>query len=81
MIRHEVQNPLSAILRCAEDIMKVVQDDAPGDSKEQLARFAEAAETINLCVAHQQKIIDDLLIYSKLDAAMLTLTSQEVQPK
>ncbi|OJJ56688.1 hypothetical protein ASPSYDRAFT_91937 [Aspergillus sydowii CBS 593.65] len=81
MISHEVRNPLSAILHCAEDIMDVVQDQAPDNAKEQMARIAEAAETINLCIAHQKKIIDDVLIYSKLDASMLTLAPQQVQPK
>ncbi|KAL3429849.1 hypothetical protein BDV09DRAFT_202696 [Aspergillus tetrazonus] len=81
MISHEVRNPLSAILHCAEDIMDVVAEDAPEDAKEQMARIAEAAQTINLCVAHQKKIIDDVLIFSKLDASMLTLSPQQVQPK
>lgn len=81
MISHEVRNPLSAILHCAEDIMDVLQDQAPDNAEEQMARVAEAAETINLCVAHQKKIIDDVLIYSKLDAAMLALAPQEFQPK
>ncbi|KAL4779438.1 hypothetical protein BJX76DRAFT_340742 [Aspergillus varians] len=81
MISHEVRNPLSAILHCAEDIMDVVQDEGLDDVKEQMARIAEAAETINLCVSHQKKIIDDVLIYSKLDASMLTLSPQQVEPK
>ncbi|KAL3459538.1 hypothetical protein BJX64DRAFT_291205 [Aspergillus heterothallicus] len=80
MISHEVRNPLSAILHCAEDIMEAVQDQRR-KGKEQLADISEAAETINLCVAHQKKIIDDVLIFSKLDASMLTLTPQPVQPK
>jgi signal transduction histidine kinase/ActR/RegA family two-component response regulator len=80
MISHEVRNPLSAILHCAEDIMEAVQDQRK-KGKEQLAEIAEAAETINLCVAHQKKIIDDVLIFSKLDASMLTLRPQPVQPK
>ncbi|KAL4739961.1 hypothetical protein BDV11DRAFT_186505 [Aspergillus similis] len=81
MISHEVRNPLSAILHCAEDIMDVLAEDAPEDAKEQMARIAEAAQTINLCVAHQKKIIDDVLIFSKLDASMLTLSPQQVQPR
>ncbi|KAL4758800.1 uncharacterized protein BDW70DRAFT_90859 [Aspergillus foveolatus] len=81
MISHEVRNPLSAILHCAEDIMDVVAEDAPEGAKDQMARIAEAAQTINLCVAHQKKIIDDVLIFSKLDASMLTLSPQQVQPK
>ncbi|KAL2852060.1 hypothetical protein BJY01DRAFT_244676 [Aspergillus pseudoustus] len=80
MISHEVRNPLSAILHCAEDIMEAVQDQRK-KGKEQLADISEAAETINLCVAHQKKIIDDVLIFSKLDASMLTLRPQPVQPK
>lgn len=80
MISHEVRNPLSAILHCAEDIMDVVQNGAQDDEKDQMAKIAEAAETINLCVAHQKKIIDDVLVYSKLDASMLVLAPQKVQP-
>ncbi|KAL2831460.1 hypothetical protein BDW59DRAFT_182125 [Aspergillus cavernicola] len=80
MISHEVRNPLSAILHCAEDIMDVVQEKGGADSKAQMAKVAEAAETINLCVAHQKKIIDDVLIFSKLDASMLNLLPQQVQP-
>ncbi|KAL4819915.1 hypothetical protein BDW67DRAFT_193486 [Aspergillus spinulosporus] len=81
MISHEVRNPLSAILHCAEDIMDVIAEEAPEGAKEQMERIAEAAQTINLCVAHQKKIIDDVLIFSKLDASMLTLSPQQVQPK
>ncbi|KAL3477636.1 hypothetical protein BJX99DRAFT_122977 [Aspergillus californicus] len=80
MISHEVRNPLSAILHCAEDIMDAVQNPAKGVDRDQLADIAEAAETINLCVAHQKKIIDDVLIFSKLDASMLNLVPQRVQP-
>ncbi|KAK5798659.1 hypothetical protein VI817_004949 [Penicillium citrinum] len=81
MISHEVRNPLSATLHCAEDIMDIVQDGKQDDGEEKMAKIAEAAETINLCVAHQKKIIDDVLVYSKLDASMLKLAPQEVQPK
>ncbi|KAL4886069.1 hypothetical protein BJY04DRAFT_213606 [Aspergillus karnatakaensis] len=80
MISHEVRNPLSAILHCAEDIMEAVQEPGSDVARDQMARIAEAAETINLCVAHQKRIIDDVLIYSKLDAAMLTLSPQPVEP-
>jgi hypothetical protein len=68
-------------LHCAEDIIDIIQDRAPADRKEQIAKIAEAAETINLYVTHQKKIINDVLVYSKLDTSMLTLVPQEVQPK
>ncbi|KAI9373496.1 hypothetical protein BJX61DRAFT_377690 [Aspergillus egyptiacus] len=80
MISHEVRNPLSAILHCVEDIMEAVQEEGTYTNKKLLAAISEAAETINLCVVHQKKIIDDVLIYSKLDASMLNLLPQLSQP-
>ncbi|GKZ37270.1 hypothetical protein AbraIFM66950_008727 [Aspergillus brasiliensis] len=79
MISHEVRNPLSAILHCTEDILEAVHSPDTGD--EMRTEIAEAADTISLCVAHQKKIIDDVLTYSKLDAAMLTLSPRRVQPR
>ncbi|RDH35001.1 hypothetical protein BDQ94DRAFT_177131 [Aspergillus welwitschiae] len=79
MISHEVRNPLSAILHCTEDILEAVH--SPDTGEEMRTQIAEAADTISLCVAHQKKIIDDVLTYSKLDAAMLTLSPRRVQPR
>ncbi|KAF9887538.1 hypothetical protein FE257_010116 [Aspergillus nanangensis] len=82
MISHEVRNPLSAILHCTEDILEAVnhRDD---DAAQQipLEAITQAAETISLCVAHQKKIVDDVLTFSKLDASMLTLSPRRVQPR
>lgn len=79
MISHEVRNPLSAILHCTEDILQLVQDS--DGSQIPLADISQAAETISLCVAHQKRIADDVLIFSKLDASMVTLSPRSVQPK
>lgn len=79
MISHEVRNPLSAILHCTEDILEAVNQDTR--EKIRLAEIAQAAETISLCVAHQKKIVDDVLTFSKLDAAMLTLSPRRAQPR
>ncbi|KAJ5126071.1 hypothetical protein N7448_005379 [Penicillium atrosanguineum] len=79
MISHEVRNPLSAILLCTEDILQAVKDH--GTSGMPLAEIAQAAETISLCVSHQKRIVDDVLIFSKLDASMLSLSPRRVQPK
>ncbi|PWY68028.1 histidine kinase G2 [Aspergillus sclerotioniger CBS 115572] len=79
MISHEVRNPLSAILHCTEDILEAVHQ--PGRWEAMRADIAQAADTISLCVAHQKKIIDDVLTYSKLDASMLTLSPRRVQPR
>ncbi|RHZ63626.1 putative sensor histidine kinase/response regulator [Aspergillus thermomutatus] len=79
MISHEVRNPLSAILHCTEDILEAVQ--RAGDAETTHAIIAQAAETISLCVAHQKKIVDDVLTFSKVDAGMLALTPRRVQPR
>ncbi|PYI09299.1 histidine kinase G2 [Aspergillus sclerotiicarbonarius CBS 121057] len=79
MISHEVRNPLSAILHCTEDILEAVHQ--PHRWEAMRADIAQAADTISLCVAHQKKIIDDVLTYSKLDASMLTLSPRCVQPR
>ncbi|KAE8381308.1 hypothetical protein BDV26DRAFT_278882 [Aspergillus bertholletiae] len=79
MISHEVRNPLSAILLCTEDILEAVQQKDHRDIP--LEDIAEAAETISLCVAHQKKIVDDVLTFSKLDAEMFTLLPRRVQPR
>jgi signal transduction histidine kinase/CheY-like chemotaxis protein len=79
MISHEVRNPLSAILHCTEDILEAVNDKE--SSGVPVADIAQAAETISLCVAHQKKIVDDVLTFSKLDASMLTLSPRRHQPK
>ncbi|GIK00094.1 hypothetical protein Aspvir_004109 [Aspergillus viridinutans] len=83
MISHEVRNPLSAILHCTEDILEAVHRARKGQSsaEETHATIAQAAETIGLCVAHQKKIVDDVLTFSKVDAGMLTLTPRRVQPR
>jgi signal transduction histidine kinase/ActR/RegA family two-component response regulator len=78
MISHEIRNPLSSVLHCTEDILEAMH----GKKKEILvSAITEAAETINLCIAHQEKIVNDVLLFSKLDASMLTLSPRRVQPK
>ncbi|KAF4764961.1 hypothetical protein HAV15_003274 [Penicillium sp. str.  len=79
MISHEVRNPLSAILHCTEDILEAVQNKESNGVP--VADIAQAAETISFCVAHQKKIVDDVLTFSKLDASMLTLSPRKGQPK
>lgn len=78
MISHEIRNPLSAILHCAEDILDLVRE-----TKDEAiaASIIDAAETIMLCTTHQRHIVDDVLSFSKIDSAMLSLRPKSVQPK
>lgn len=84
MISHEIRNPLSAVLHCAEEILEIVEPAKEVNSKisaENTFALLESAETIKLCVAHQKNIVDDILSFSKLDASMLSLCPRSVQPK
>ncbi|KAK4540592.1 hypothetical protein LTR36_009122 [Oleoguttula mirabilis] len=76
MISHEIRNPLSAVLHCSEDIEDAVADKNNVD----FAAINEAVDTINLCISHQRRLVDDVLSFSKLDASMLTLTPKPCQP-
>jgi PAS domain S-box-containing protein len=81
---HEMRNPLSAILQCADEISTTLgefrqsglQTIEPGI----VADSIDAAQTIALCAQHQKRIVDDVLTLSKLDSAMLMVTPVDAQP-
>jgi signal transduction histidine kinase len=78
MISHEIRNPLSAVLHCAEDITEAIAVSDKNDIK--IGMIKEAVETIHLCVKHQKNIVDDVLSFSKLDASLLSLVPQLSDP-
>ncbi|KAM0277436.1 hypothetical protein ACHAQH_005800 [Verticillium albo-atrum] len=80
---HEMRNPLSAILQCADDILSTLDPHhAQGmlPSKEDVEACMDAAQTISLCVQHQKSIVDDILTVSKLDSNLLVITPISTQP-
>ncbi|KAK4167277.1 putative signal transduction histidine-protein kinase [Cladorrhinum sp. PSN259] len=86
---HEMRNPLSAILQCADEISSSlhrykVEEDLTTQSEEKLNSLinncVEAAQTITLCASHQKRIVDDILTLSKLDSKLLLVTPVDVQP-
>lgn len=80
---HEMRNPLSAILQCADDISSTLNDyQAKGITLPAAVvdNCIEAANTIALCVQHQKSIVDDILTISKLDSNLLLVTPVPVQP-
>lgn len=80
---HEMRNPLSAILQCADDILSTLSNHRSRDSPlppEDLDNCIESARTISLCVQHQKSIVDDILTVSKLDSSLLVLTPTTAQP-
>ncbi|KAI8626779.1 histidine kinase [Xylariaceae sp. FL1651] len=91
---HEMRNPLSAILQCADEIAgtlttlttlttynTAIENTEKSESlKLALAGCLEAANTITLCASHQKRIVDDILTLSKLDSQLLLVTPVDVQP-
>ncbi|KAI1827797.1 histidine kinase [Xylaria intraflava] len=84
---HEMRNPLSAILQCADEIAATLTYNFPKDDSEKsenlklaIAGCLEAANTISLCASHQKRIVDDVLTLSKLDSQLLLVTPVDVQP-
>ena len=83
---HEMRNPLSAILQCADEIMTSMTDiqvnnAAQGGVGELVQNAIDASGIIALCAQHQKRIVDDILTLSKLDSALLLVTPCDVMPK
>ncbi|KAJ4302989.1 hypothetical protein N0V90_001880 [Kalmusia sp. IMI 367209] len=83
MVSHEIRNPLSAVLHLAEEVKEVAREigNRHKDTDQQIADILDAADTILLCVSHQNTLVDDILSFSKLDSMMLSLVPREVRPK
>jgi len=79
---HEMRNPLSAILQCADQITTSLSDVKLPDlfDREHIMSSIDAAETIVECAQHQKRIVDDILTLSKLDSHMLIVSPIDVQP-
>ncbi|KAF2738583.1 two component histidine kinase 1 [Polyplosphaeria fusca] len=83
MVSHEIRNPLSAVLHLAEEIKELSHEveKKHGDIQRNIADILDAADTILLCVSHQNTLVDDILSFSKLDSMMLSLAPRRTQPK
>lgn len=80
---HEMRNPLSAILQCADQIADNITAFSTRNIKDVealLESCLDAANTINLCASHQKRIVDDILTLSKLDSSLLMVTPVVEQP-
>lgn len=87
-ISHEMRNPLSAIMQCADGIVSSLNDMLTSADQTRPAAFSqstinvmlEMAQTIVLCAQHQNRIVNDILTLSKLDASLLTVTLVATDP-
>ena len=81
---HEMRNPLSAILQCADDIKSTLGEYVATKTcptQPILESCVESTNTIALCVQHQKSIVDDILTISKLDSNLLVITPTTAQPE
>ena len=86
---HEMRNPLSAIMQCADSITSSYpQDDRNGEQNITptewsafIASTLDAAQTIGVCATHMKHIVDDILTISKLDSGLLDMTPVIAQPE
>lgn len=81
MVSHEIRNPLSAVLHLAEEVKEITKQLAHDheDISDKVADILDAADTILLCVSHQNTLVDDILSFSKLDSMMLSLVPRGAQ--
>ncbi|KAF2816750.1 uncharacterized protein BDZ99DRAFT_374694 [Mytilinidion resinicola] len=85
---HEMRNPLSAVMQCADGIITsysgIKQTYSP-DPTTAYTRLIDtgidAAQTIVQCAQHMKRIVDDILTISKLDAGLLVITPVPAQPE
>jgi PAS domain S-box-containing protein len=86
VVSHEMRNPLSAIVHCADAIANAVEEcqaqlaDIPAPCLETLNDNIQSANVIMQCASHQKRIIDDVLTLSKLDSMLLSITPVAVKP-
>jgi signal transduction histidine kinase len=81
-VSHEIRNPLSAVLHLAEEVKEIACElSTKSEAQDEIAEIMDAADTILLCVSHQNTLVDDILSFSKLDSMMLSLVPREVRPK
>lgn len=86
VVSHEMRNPLSAIVHCADAITSAVEEcqaelsNIPKPCLDALNDNVASAHIILQCANHQKRIIDDVLTLSKLDSMLLSITPTPVKP-
>jgi signal transduction histidine kinase/DNA-binding NarL/FixJ family response regulator len=81
---HEMRNPLSAIVQCADSIISSHKTLERSTDHQDIYRSisditVDAAETIVQCSKHMKNIVDDVLTMSKLDSGLFIMTPVDVQ--
>lgn len=90
MTSHELRNPLSAVVQCADSVINTLQHLSSQQVaamhteiekvNDEISMCIDSLQTIVACSLHQKRIIDDVLTLSKLDSNLLLITPMRVQP-
>ena len=92
MTSHELRNPLSAVIQCADSVIVSLQqissqqlatsqlDIDNSKTQAEVAACIDSLQTIISCSLHQKRVIDDVLTLSKLDSNLILITPVRVQP-
>lgn len=91
MTSHELRNPLSAVVQCAESAITTLEhlqsslspalstETVQSNFHDEIENTIDALSTILTCSAHQKRVIDDVLTLSKLDSELILVTPVKVQ--
>lgn len=92
MTSHELRNPLSAVVQCADSVIASLQqlpivqlapstnDHQAVKTQAEVAICIDSLHTIVSCSLHQKRVIDDVLTLSKLDSNLILITPIRVKP-
>jgi signal transduction histidine kinase len=91
MTSHELRNPLSAVVQCADSVITSLQGLPLHDARtvindmdlkrirDEVVTSIDSLQTIVSCSLHQKRVIDDVLTLSKLDSNLILITPVRVQ--
>jgi signal transduction histidine kinase len=87
---HELRNPLSAVIQCADAVVSTLQQLLPEHLassipelemvNQEIASCLDYIQIIISCSMHQRRLIDDVLTMSKLDSNLILVTPIPVKP-
>ncbi|KAL6702936.1 hypothetical protein ACN47E_000778 [Coniothyrium glycines] len=93
MTSHELRNPLSAVVQCADSVIATLTslsnhfssktlsgEHDSSNVRKDIEESIEALQTIVSCSQHQKRVIDDVLTLSKLDSNLILITPVPVRP-
>jgi signal transduction histidine kinase len=96
MTSHELRNPLSAVVQCAESAIATLGElslqlsastppatdveTGMSDLTKGIENTIDSLQTIITCSLHQKRVVDDVLTLSKLDSGLIVITPVRVQP-